>query len=432
MKRLGVAALLALAVVAPVWAQTEGDATLTLEDALILARQRNGDVRSAFLSVQAAEANLRASRSAFLPTVTASLRREDGRLEQYTGNRFGRDINQTSTSVSLNYLILDNGDRKTSYEISSLNADITYLNSRQTFRTVLFNVHSRFYDALRAQELLRVREAQLARSEELLKATEARVNAGDTPPKDILQARADFLNAKASELQARNSVNTSEANLKAILGWTDPELPELVSNQEPTPAPNDAVLDDLMVQAKANRPDIVAARRQVDSRRLNLRQARLDTSVNYTLNAQFTRSFNDDVTDRPALIFQASYPLYDGEQVRSRLSAAEYQVEAQQFSLAQAERDLEAEVESTFKTYTQNVLLLEASDLALEAARLNYNAAAESQRLGASDLIEVLTAQVTLVTAETNRVQSLYDLLISEVRLNLVVGDPVPGEIVQE
>jgi outer membrane protein len=91
-----------------------------------------------------------------------------------------------------------------------------------------------------------------------------------------------------------------------------------------------------------------------------------------------------------------------------------------------------AEVEATVKEYTQNALLLEASNLALEAAQLNYNAASEAQRLGASDLIEVLTAQVTLVTAETNRVQALYDLLISEVRLDLVVGDPLPGELVQE
>lgn len=446
MHRVGVLLLLALGAVA--WGQSEGesagqtvsapaqeataDGTLTLDEALILARQRNGDVRSAFLSVKAAEANLRASRSAFLPTITANLRREDGRFEQYTGIRRGQDINQTSSSVTLNYLIFDNGDRATSYELASLNADITYLNSRQTFRTVLFNVHARFYDALRAQELLRVREAQLRRSEELLRATEARVNAGDTPAKDILQARADFLNARASELQARNQVNTAEANLKAILGLSDDELPQLVSNAQPSGQVTEADLPALVAQAKERRPDIVAARRQVDSRRLNLRQARLDTSIAYSLSAQYTRSFNDDVTDRPSLVFQASYPLYDGDQVRSRVSAAEYQVEAQRFSLEQAERDLTAEVEATVKEYTQNALLLEASTLALEAARLNYNAAAEAQRLGASDLIEVLTAQVTLVTAETNRVQALYDLLISEVRLDLVVGDPLPGELVQE
>jgi outer membrane protein len=446
MHRVGVLLLLALGAVA--WGQSENEAvgttaaatnqeatadgTLTLDEALILARQRNGDVRSAFLSVQAAEANLRASRSAFLPTLTANLRREDGRFEQYTGFRRGQDINQTSSSVTLNYLILDNGDRSTTYEIASLNSDITYLNSRQTFRTVLFNVHSRFYDALRAQELLRVREAQLRRSEELLRATEARVNAGDTPPKDILQARADFLNARASELQARNQVNTAEANLKAILGLTDEELPQLVSNAQPSAPVTETDLPALVAQAKERRPDIVAARRQVDSRRLNLRQARLDTSIAYSLSAQYTRSFNDDVTDRPSLVFQASYPLYDGNQVRSRVSAAEFQVEAQRFSLEQAERDVTAEVEATVKEYTQNALLLEASNLALEAAQLNYNAASEAQRLGASDLIEVLTAQVTLVTAETNRVQALYDLLISEVRLDLVVGDPLPGELVQE
>lgn len=69
-----------------------------------------------------------------------------------------------------------------------------------------------------------------------------------------------------------------------------------------------------------------------------------------------------------------------------------------------------------------------AAQAALEAATKNFEAASESQTLGASDLIDVVTAQVSLVTAESNRVEAFYDFLISEVRWKLVTGQPLPGE----
>ena len=45
-----------------------------------------------------------------------------------------------------------------------------------------------------------------------------------------------------------------------------------------------------------------------------------------------------------------------------------------------------------------------------------------------SNLIDLLTATVTLTTSESNYVGALYDTLISRVRLSLALGRPVPGE----
>ena len=51
-----------------------------------------------------------------------------------------------------------------------------------------------------------------------------------------------------------------------------------------------------------------------------------------------------------------------------------------------------------------------------------------ARQAGASELIELLTAQVSLVTAESNYVEARYDTLISRVRLKLATGRPLPGE----
>jgi len=370
-------------------ALAHGQDVLTIDEALASARENNGDVRSAFLSVRAAEQDVKSARADFLPSVSANLSRSSGWQDRYTGFGQGRtDFNSTNSSVSLDYRILDNGQRRYSFDRVLLSQDVALLSARQTLRTTLFNVHQRFYDALRSQELFRVRNAQLKRSEELLKQAEISADPaiGAIPRRDVLQARADLLNSRASVLQAQNNVTNSLANLKAVLGWSTGELPELDSQTDPNRRPEERdleslvnkALESLVNKALETRPDLVAQRKRVEQSQVALRLTKLNVGVQYSLNAQYTRTFNEDVSDRPQLVFQASMPVYDGDSRRAEVRGSELSLEAQLASLQQTERDVVAEVESAYKAYAQNGLILEASQLALQAAQENYDAASKS------------------------------------------------------
>ena len=96
--------------------------------------------------------------------------------------------------------------------------------------------------------------------------------------------------------------------------------------------------------------------------------------------------------------------------------------------MEQDERGVRAEIESSYKEYGQNRVRYEASQSALEAARENYNAAGAAQAEGAGNLLQVLTARVSLTTAESNSVEATYDLLIFDIRFRLATGQSVPGE----
>ncbi|MFY7809584.1 MAG: TolC family protein, partial [Fimbriimonadaceae bacterium] len=98
-------------------ALAHGQDVLTIDEALASARENNGDVRSAFLSVRAAEQDVKSARADFLPSVSANLSRSSGWQERYTGFNQGRtDFNSTNSSVSLDYRILDNGQRRYSFD----------------------------------------------------------------------------------------------------------------------------------------------------------------------------------------------------------------------------------------------------------------------------------------------------------------------------
>lgn len=405
--------------------------TLSLDEALTMAKERNGSVQAAFLNYRASQKNARSAFSAFLPSVTPSLSKDWGRSETLTGPfRSKDDFTSTNAALDVSWRLFDDGTRQDRYDQARFSAEAQQFNALQTLRNTLFSVHSRFYDALRAQELLRVQNDNLERARVILEQTKFRANPPieDVPKKDVLQAEADYQNARVSVLAAENQVATSAADLKAILAWEPGDLPNLV---KPTPQQLpalDMTLQQAIEYGLGNRADLAANREQIYSQQVSVKTAKRDSLFSYSVDAGYRRVFAEDPFQRASLTFSASVPLYDGESSRSLFEAAKLSLEAQQASFEQDVRNVRAEIESTFKEYGQNRIRYEAALAALNAAQENYRAAEAAQKEGAGDLIQVLTARVSLTTAESNFVQATYDMLISDVKFRLATGQPVPGE----
>ncbi|MBS1723596.1 MAG: TolC family protein [Armatimonadetes bacterium] len=404
---------------------------LTLEDALRAANENNGTVQAARLNYESAKAGVRSAFSSFLPTVTPVYSREDGHLQTLTGpGKGGSNFDTRSATIQASWLLMDNGTRSATYRRTKVSSEVTEFSTLDTYRGVLFNVHTSFYDALRAQHLLGVAQASLERAKKLEDATIKREQVGAGPRKDILQAKADALNAQVNVLTATNQVSTAEASLKAVLGWPKEELPTLDDSQDTEPGKFDLTitLEEAIAHGLANRPSLQASRKRLEASRLDVTLARLDGSVNWKATANYDRSFSEGVFDRPSLAITASFPLYDGDRSKENVRSAQLGFESDKAALAQTERDARAEIESAYKEFKQNFDRLEAAKLARDAAVENYNAASGAFHEGAGTVLDELTANVSLATAESNYVQAYYDLLISQVRLKQVMGDPLPGE----
>ena len=176
------------------------------------------------------------------------------------------------------------------------------------------------------------------------------------------------------------------------------------------------------------RPDLISRRRNIGATQQSLRNAQIGAGLQWTLDYTDTSFFTPTSGNNQNISFLLSYPLFDGGNARSAVAIQRATLDSASATLSQAERDARSEIESAFITFSQNKSRAEAAEKALDAAKLNFEATTESRRLGASDLIDLLTAQVSLATAESNRIDAKYDLLISQLRLQLVTGMPIPGE----
>lgn len=404
--------------------------SLSLEDALRLAMERNGTVRAAMMDVAAQRARVRQTWAAFWPTVTPAYRLSDSRTDFRTGNPGVSENTTHSAEIDAAWKILDSGERSLTFASSRRSLEAQELTARQTLRMTLFSVAQQFLDALRSQELLRVSDLQVERAKTILDQTEAQVKLGDAPQKDILQARADYLNATVQQIQSRNRVFTTESTLKATIGWGE-ALPGLAKIEGAPTAKLEDTREAAIERGLKNRPDLLAQRKRIESSKYEVRRRQLDAGLSWSLDAGYTARFSPDVSQDRSLSLLFSVPLFDAGRTQAAVSEARYSLEAANSDLLQFERELRSEIESAYVTHEQDASRMEAAKLALEAAELNYKAASESQRLGAegTTIVTVLTAQISLVTAESNYIEALYDFYLSGIRLRLVTGDSVPGEM---
>ncbi|MCS7301589.1 MAG: TolC family protein [Fimbriimonadales bacterium] len=399
---------------------------LSLDDALRRALQSNGVARAALADADAAQARLAAARAELYPSFDLSSSTTRTRIE---GGGVIAETTQRQNGLGVEWLLLDNGQRDLRIRQSSRTAEATRQRTRDTVRDVLFQTARAYYEVLRRRELLQVADTAVRRAETLLEVAKAQAEVGTAPQKDVLQAEADLANARVQQIQARNALRLAEADLKRLIGWdATRELPALQTPEAPAaPNPNLDVAQ-LWQRARRQRPDLRNAELNLQVSQIGVDLARRNSLLRLQVSARGFREMEPRTRTQGTLTILASYPLFDGGLTRASLREAEASLESAQFRLQQAERDAYAEVESAVLTLRETAERLEASKIAVAAARRNFDAAQESLREGVGTIVEVLTAQLALITAETNLVQATYDAAVAELQLRVAVGDPLPME----
>jgi outer membrane protein len=399
---------------------------LTLRQALELAKSRNGRVAAARAQAAIARSGVIVAEAAYWPKVTPEYRYSD-RFSGGDGGTGGLSFHQLGVRSS--WLLLDAGTRGYAVARSRSVAGAAEYSAVDTLRSTLFLVTQLFFEALRAQELLKVAEAQVSRAKQTEDVTKQQAELGAIPKKDILQAQADLANALVAVISARNSVSTTQSALRAAVGWMPGEpAPVLSDVVEGVSEPDVHSQDEAIARGLSKRPDLEQSRKLLQADRYGLKSVEQQAGLDWSLSVDYSRFIEPDNTDSRGLSFLLTFPLIDGGVARENVRQSRLSLEANRRLLQQQELDVRSEIESAYLEWQQDSERLRAAESAREAARENYKAASESQSEGVASVVDVTAAQVALVTAETNYVQALYDKYISTVLLNLVIGDPIPGE----
>jgi len=263
--RAGVGALVGLLAASPVVAQ-DVPASLTLEQAIEIARGRNPAYLQSRNDQVQADWDVREAYGQWLPSASAT----SGVTWQGAGEQqFG-----TLTLGDLGFADLP------SYYLSSYGLSVgmnlslatlvgpsqakasrgaTEARIRLAESNLVSQVTSAYLDVLRQQEALRLAQQQLENSQFNLRLAQGRLEVGAATPIDVGQAEVQVGRAEVTVLQARNAIATGRMRLLQQLGVRvdqDVDLATTFELSEPT-----WTLDELLGMAMERNPTLDAARR---------------------------------------------------------------------------------------------------------------------------------------------------------------------------
>ena len=231
--------LLATFCFSPVLAgQTPGVApqSLTLQEAVRVALEKNPTVQAAVAYAQAVHEGIAEAKAARLPRVDFSEGFTRGNNpvyvfggllteRQFTAGDFGLnflntppplDIFRTQFTAALP--LYDAGQTGRRIKDAKLSAQGAGENGQRTRQEVIFEVVKAYTDELLARENARVAEAGVKSAQSDLHRAEARQEEGQAVPSDLLSAQVQLAQAQEDLLQAQNAVELAHAALNVAMG----------------------------------------------------------------------------------------------------------------------------------------------------------------------------------------------------------------------
>ncbi|MDF7800063.1 TolC family protein [Pontiellaceae bacterium B1224] len=411
---------------------------LTLDRAIEMAVNNNPEVSAVQWQSVAAAADVDAVRAQRLPKVSLvggySYATEDQRLYPATYNSepgvFGSGV--VDGAVVLKIPLYTGGKISSEIAASELMKRAAAGDLSRSREIVAFNVTSLFYSMLAQKEVIASVESAMTAMEEQRRTIQELVSLQKAARVDALRAEVRLAELQEKRTKEYNTLTIQQWTLAALLGLEDGQDVQLSGSLELSDPPQCPDANLCMKTALRNRNDYDAAQQRRAATGESVKSARsgflptLSLESSYGLrwmsDVQDASGGSDDFEDVGQIGLVAEWPLFSGGGTRAKVRR---QTAVQQAALErerQLRLQIRTEVETALADISSATERIDTTKTAVDAARESFRIIQEKYELGKGAMVDVLTAQASLIFAETSYARARADLAISDARRKLAVG----------
>jgi outer membrane protein TolC len=444
---------------------------IELSEAVGLALRNNRDIRDALLAREAADGRVKEAWGSVMPTLdlTASYTRNlavpanflprvifdpDAGPDELVAVKFGADN-------AWNFQLRAEQPLFQAAAFIGVGAAARY----QALQTevvrgraidVTTRVKVAYYDALLAQESVRLSENTVRRIRQTLEETQAMNRAGISSSYDVLRLEVELANVEPGLRRSRNAFSAATRALSIELGLREMDSLavagslasfDIAAAAEPEAGPGSAAAKMVVAAAPATLSEAraleLARGNRSDLRQLDLTERLRETELKverseylpkltlfgtYSINAQqngspdFFGSSGEERAFGRQVGLQVSVPLFAGFKRPARLSQLRAGVEQVRTQRHLLEDRVENEVKTVLEQVEEARSRATAQRLALTQAQRGFEIASVQYREGISSQLEVTDAEVALRQSEFNYAEAVYDYLVARARLDQSLG----------
>jgi len=295
---------------------------------------------------------------------------------------------------------------------------------------VIENVKKAYFGVLVNQERIRLAQANLSRTDTLLKETKALNEAGFTEKIDVSRIQVQRNNTYTQLERARTAWEVSKEILKLQMGMpinVDILITETLSELNP-----EAELLQLLAEESQSRVELDQLNTQLELTQLDLKNNTVQymPTIDFVGNMRRSGAGNglSTVYDRnnwfgSSLVgVSMSIPIFDGLSKSARIQKNRVQINQLENQRLFLNESFKNEIFTAKANLKNDLNILEVQQENLKLADEVYQIARVKYQEGVGSNLEVVQADSDLITAEINYLAALYDGLISKVNLEKALG----------
>ena len=411
-----------------------------------LAVEQNLDLQAEGFGVQAGLQEIARARSNLLPQVGASLaqtRRETS--ASVTAGLFAESSRDAAFSIDqLIYSDAASANLKIQKELQR-----TRLASLEEFKLDVVQAASiAYYTALNARSQLALQEDNLRITRANLELAEDRVRLGTSTRADIYRWEAEDARSQIAVNSARASLNRAQETLNRIIqeplgrplalkeaSFDEPFVMPFSDFDKMIQSPEDYNRFSLFFIERAlqEAPELEQLEAQIAAKRREyVSQKRAYWLPDFAIGGSYTDNLDQSglgagpqagqgMNDWSVGI-QATLPLFSGGLKKANVNRASYELRQLQALRSSVASRVEEAIRNELHTAQAAYVQIELSATAAEASRKNFELVSDAYARGTVNVIELLDAQESSLTASAAAAESQYSFLITIMSMQRAIG----------
>ena len=414
------------------------DSTWTLQKCIDHALNENIQIRKSVLNSEMYQVNTLTAKASRFPTVSASVGQTFSWSKSLqTDNKYGSYESNSNSNYGVNAsVVLWNGNKITNnIQKAEITKQASEFDTKTQKETIEISVLNAYLQVLFAEEQVKNYQKQVELSVNQEALALERMKTGVIAKADYLQIKSELASEKQSLANAESSLSTSRVSLMQLL-----ELPVNDNFNIDLPVFSTSINEHRITDAQKVYNQALAIKPQIQSAELNKQVAEVNIklakagiypslTLNGGLNSYYTNpyrslSYDYQLSNRltPTIGLTLSIPIYQNRQARSNIDNAKISYTIEDLNSIEVKNQLRKSIEQACADVTSAEKEYEASVEGQAAALESHEVAAERFKQGVINSVDYLTQKTNLIKAESQLLQSKYNLIFSYKTLDFYSG----------
>ena len=417
---------------------------LSLDEALIIARENNRALKIEMLQAKAAQEQTSIAKADLLPTISAS-----GGYSYYvdrqvifmpgafTGNETEPVVdvavggkNVFNSSILLHQPVISEASRR-KVKAAQINESISKMNVKDHQANLIMDVTAKYYKAMLIQESISLNKQSLDRNLRSLEDSRMLLLQGKGLKIDTLRNFIVTENLRTSINHLENEKKVLLLDLQQSLGIRKEESLVLTDSlTHDAEVRYFAAVESVYSDAIQHRPDIQSKKLMVELEKTLLRQSKakrlptLSFIASYQIQAQADDSnFGSYHWPKTSFVgLQANVPIFSGNRINARVRQAEIEWESSLLSLEDATEKANTEIASLQNNLKERLQRLSVQKQTIYAAENNFRIVSDRYKHGLSSRLELSDAELALTEAKLNQVNLIFSVKMAKLQLDKALG----------